>query len=181
MNAAAVKKHFPNASASFISANSRTPEPEYVRRPSAIGRFAEWPAAASQPVAAVPAKANPPKGSGEAAATFYVPVRTVSEANSREHWAAKAKRARLQRLAVFVHLQDNDMMIPKPPCIVTITRIGVRKLDGDNLQRAMKAVRDEVANRLGVDDGGDAVEWRYDQRKGGAKEYAVEIRIEEKK
>jgi hypothetical protein len=63
------------------------------------------------------------------------------------------------------------------PCKVTLTRVGVRELDSDNLARSMKACRDGVADALGVDDGSKLYDWQYRQRKG--KEYGVEVMIEE--
>jgi hypothetical protein len=65
--------------------------------------------------------------------------------------------------------------------VVTLTRIGPRDLDSDNLAGSAKAVRDAVARWLGVDDGPRApVEWRYAQERPakGAKRYAVRITIE---
>jgi hypothetical protein len=50
-------------------------------------------------------------------------------------------------------------------------------LDGDNLQSGFKAVRDGVADWLGVDDGNGLVDWQYVQRSGKAGEYAVEIEV----
>ena len=44
-----------------------------------------------------------------------------------------------------------------------LVRCSPRKLDDDNLASAFKAIRDEVAKQLGVDDGGDRVEWVYRQ------------------
>lgn len=39
-------------------------------------------------------------------------------------------------------------------------------LDDDNLRSALKAVRDGIAEKLGIDDRDPRVEWRYGQRKG---------------
>jgi hypothetical protein len=63
------------------------------------------------------------------------------------------------------------------PAVVHLTRIGAGTLDGDGLQAAFKAVRDGVADALGVSDGGPFVRWEYDQRKGPRKFYAVEVLI----
>lgn len=60
---------------------------------------------------------------------------------------------------------------------IVLTRVAPRKLDGDNLQSGFKAVRDGVAQWLGVDDGDDRLDWQYRQRNGGAKVYRVEIEI----
>jgi P2-related tail formation protein len=50
-------------------------------------------------------------------------------------------------------------------------------LDGDNLQSGFKAVRDGVADWLGIDDGSQLVEWEYRQRPGTVKTYKVEIEV----
>jgi hypothetical protein len=55
--------------------------------------------------------------------------------------------------------------------------VAPRALDGDNLQSAFKAVRDGVADWLGVDDGHKNLDWQYYQRKDGPKVYAVEIEV----
>ena len=65
-----------------------------------------------------------------------------------------------------------------PPCVITITRIGPRKLDSDNLAGSAKHVRDGVADWLGIDDGDERLTWEYAQRSGGAGVYACEIVIE---
>ncbi len=58
---------------------------------------------------------------------------------------------------------------------VTFTHIGP-VMDDDNLQSAFKAIRDEIARLVGVDDGpGNGWTWKYEQRKGPK---GVEIRIE---
>jgi hypothetical protein len=50
-------------------------------------------------------------------------------------------------------------------------------LDGDNLQSGFKAVRDGVADWLGVDDGSGLIDWQYCQRSSGPKVYKVEIEV----
>lgn len=101
-------------------------------------------------------------------------VRVVSEANSREHWAARHRRHKAQRFAVLAVLGPRSRR-PPLPCVVTLTRKGPRKLDTDNLAGGFKAVRDAVAEWLGVDDSPDApVEWRYEQAKGS---YGFSINI----
>lgn len=103
-------------------------------------------------------------------------IPTVSELNQREHWAKTHRRRKSQRQAVGLIL--NTCKRPKLPCDVWLIRISPRKLDvDDNLPSAFKAIRDEVARWLGVDDGGDQVIWRYDQRKGKPGEKAVIIEI----
>ena len=110
-----------------------------------------------------------------------VPIRTVSVANLREHWAKKAKRAKSERDAVAYVLRPrlrDEPLGAWVPGTVTITRIAPRRLDDDNAVRAQKSVRDEVAAQLGVDDRDPRVTWRVEQRRGRVREYAVEILIE---
>lgn len=68
---------------------------------------------------------------------------------------------------------------PPLPVVVTLTRIGVRDLDDDNLAAGFKSVRDEVAAWLGCGDGKkDPVTWVYEQERGPPKVYAVTITVE---
>ena len=117
--------------------------------------------------------------------TLTIPLRTFSEANLREHWAKKAKRVKAQRFAVAAYWRQwwNNPEREKaiaPPWCATLTRIAPRPLDSDNLQRSFKAVRDEIAKQLGVNDNSELIEWKYAQRSGKVREYAVEIQIEAK-
>lgn len=109
---------------------------------------------------------------------LWLPIRTVSEANQREHWAAKAKRAKGQRILVASLMRGN--VWPDKPLAVTLRRICKDRrgiLDDDNLARSFKAVRDEVAKQIGRDDGDDSLKWIYEQKIGG--KYAVEIEVKE--
>jgi len=104
-------------------------------------------------------------------------LRLVSEANSRDRWA-KQKRAKTARQAAKV-ATICEAPYPALPLTVTITRIAPGRLDSDNLASSAKAVRDGVADALGIDDGDSAVTWLYAQRKGGVRTYGVEIEIRE--
>lgn len=59
--------------------------------------------------------------------------------------------------------------------VVTLTRLGPRKLDSDNLAGSFKAIRDGVADALGIDDGSELIQWEYRQEK--SKECSVVIEI----
>lgn len=108
-----------------------------------------------------------------------VPIRTVSEANIRVHWAVRAKRVKAQRQAVAMTLSARRKHVRQPPYTVTLCRVAPSKgLDGDNLCSSLKASRDAVAEVLGIDDGDSRITWRYLQRRGKPKEYAVEITVE---
>jgi hypothetical protein len=107
---------------------------------------------------------------------FEIPVRLVSGANIREHWAVKAKRSRLHRTtAKIVTTAAIHGGIFQPPLVITIERVGVRKLDSDNLAISAKGVRDGIADALGIDDGDDRLDWQYRQSIG--KQYTVRVTI----
>lgn len=105
-----------------------------------------------------------------------IPIRIESTPNLREHWAQRAKRAGKHKADVHVAMRAAKMPYAVP-CVVTLTRIAPRTLDGDNLQAGCKAARDAVALYLAVDDADPRVEWRYGQEKGGPKEYALRVSI----
>ena len=101
-----------------------------------------------------------------------LPLRIESVANKREHWATRSRRTKAHRLAALA------VPVHPLPCVVTLIRVAPRALDGDNLQSGFKALRDGIADRLGVADNDPRVEWRYAQARGKAKEYAARVRIE---
>jgi hypothetical protein len=67
---------------------------------------------------------------------------------------------------------------PKPPVTVTLVRCAGGQLDDDNATGSMKAVRDEVARWLGVDDGDASVRWRVEQRRVATKDRGTIVRVE---
>ncbi len=100
--------------------------------------------------------------------TFAIPIRTHSKLNQRIHWGARAKQAKAERTATWAAALPFawDLRWGANPAVVTLTRVSPRELDDDNLRGALKAVRDEVARLLGVDDRDARVQWRYGQEKG---------------
>jgi hypothetical protein len=64
-----------------------------------------------------------------------------------------------------------------PPYTVMLSRVAPRKLDDDNLRGALKAVRDGVADALGLDDRHPLIEWHYAQDRAGPREIGVRITI----
>lgn len=111
---------------------------------------------------------------------FELPIKTVSEANEREHWRSRHGRRQKQRTVVRRDAASlKGAFEPEQDLEVKLTRIAPRRLDkGDNLAGSLKAIRDEVAALLGRDDGPDAgIEWRYAQERGPPKTYAVRIEV----
>ena len=108
-----------------------------------------------------------------------LPVQTWSEANQRGHWGKRARRAKKQREAARLLVRAARAVLPVAgPIAITLTRIALRALDTDNLASGLKAVRDGVADALGVDDGSSRIEWRYAQERGKRGEYAVRVEIQ---
>lgn len=110
---------------------------------------------------------------------LVLPMKLPSVANQRIHWATKARQVKAQRNAVamawLVHADRVAWVLRfagflrGPGIEVTLTRQGPRALDSDNLASAFKAIRDEVALKLGVNDNDPRVTWSYGQGKGPAK------------
>lgn len=78
---------------------------------------------------------------------FDLPLKTVSEVNSCEHWTAKHKRHKQQQAFVrmFYASKLSDV---KLPCKVTFTRLSPRSIDSDNLPTCFKYIRDELSELL---------------------------------
>jgi hypothetical protein len=108
----------------------------------------------------------------------FVPVKTVSEANSHEHWRKRQRRAKAQRAAAA--LCASYLQRPSGQLVVSMCRYGKRKLDSDNLHGSLKHVRDGIADWLGVDDGDESlVRWECYQ-KSPCKELGVMVVVEQR-
>jgi hypothetical protein len=97
---------------------------------------------------------------------ILVPVEIRSEANLRQHWRKRYERSKAQKEAVAWFLKGKDKPVNPVSITVTITRIGGRRLDTDNLAGGAKAIRDAVAHWVGIDDGDSRYRFVYEQRKG---------------
>jgi hypothetical protein len=108
---------------------------------------------------------------------IVVPLATVSGMNAREHFRARASRVKKERQAIAWCLKGQPY--PPTPCSVMLTRVAWSNgLDDDNLRSALKGVRDQIAEWLGVDDRhSNQVRYFYDQRRASAPKQA-EVWIE---
>jgi hypothetical protein len=80
-----------------------------------------------------------------------IPIRTVSEANQREHNLTKAKRVRSHRETTAL-LMRRLLKKGEVPDVIVLTRLAPKALDGDNLQSALKGCRDGIQDALGIND-----------------------------
>lgn len=96
-----------------------------------------------------------------------VPLRTVPGLNARELWQVRSSRVKKERKAVAWSLVGQQR--PAIPCSVRLTRVspGHVEIDDDNLPGALKAVRDQIAEWLGIDDRHrNQVRYVYAQKRG---------------
>jgi hypothetical protein len=107
-----------------------------------------------------------------------LPLRIISEANARDHWFKTAERKRQHRRTALLMLRASPRPDTDETITITLTRIAPRVLDDDNLASGFKAVRDGVADWLGINDGSPRLAWRYAQRKGATGIYAAEVQVE---
>jgi hypothetical protein len=95
-----------------------------------------------------------------------IPLKTGTGQNLREHWRARDRRVKNERWETHIALVGR----PKPalPCTVLLRRVAPSNgLDRhDNLPGSVKAVVDQIAAWLTIDDRDPRVTWAYDQRRG---------------
>lgn len=115
--------------------------------------------------------------------SITLPIRTVSEANKREHWAVTARRIKEQRGVAKLTMQSllapDEMPGSWTKTVIRLTRIAPCKLDSGNLEVSFKGVQDGIADAIGFDDGDARLTWQYAQERGEPKQYAVRVEIEE--
>lgn len=105
---------------------------------------------------------------------FTLHLKTVAESNRREHWASRARRVKQHRTAArsamqaygnMLYARSGFRLISECEHIyVTMSRAGVRRLDSDNLSGSFKAIRDGIADAIGIDDGDDMYTWTCEQQ-----------------
>lgn len=115
----------------------------------------------------------------------FVPVRTSTPGNSRRHWRADWREAKVQReaarlctLAALAALPaaDRVALLGAKSVAVRVTRFSGRRLDPQNVLGAVKHVLDGVLNDgIGRDDGSDWYEWEMPSQSRGAPGVRIEL------
>jgi hypothetical protein len=125
---------------------------------------------------------------------WEIPLKTISEANRREHWHKAAVRHTQQQWFIRALFNAEIRAIPIP-CQVTMTRIATRFLDShDALPMAFKWIVDElgacmfpekvviyrkrngrIAQNKGHADSDPRVNWIYRQERGKIQGIRIEI------
>jgi hypothetical protein len=110
--------------------------------------------------------------------SVLLPIKIISEANMRQHWRKAAARKKQHRAIARSVLQQYARPMHGGAVRINLTRVAPRKLDDDNLQSGFKALRDGVADWLGIDDGSSRLSWIYGQRKGNPGQYLADVVVE---
>lgn len=107
-----------------------------------------------------------------------IPMRLESRANLDPHHMVRSRRVAEQRSIVRNALVGRRHHVTLP-CTVWMTRIAPHELDtGGNLEMSLKAVRDEIADWLGLPNDRDRrVVWECLQRREAPRSYGVELRF----
>lgn len=101
---------------------------------------------------------------------IILPLYLPSASNLREHWGARAKRAKAHRQEAFAEVRKvAPKLTPRLSAEIRLTRIARRELDAhDNLRTCFKGVIDGIADALGVDDRNPRLSFSFAQEKVSA-------------
>jgi hypothetical protein len=112
-------------------------------------------------------------GLKRAGVAVVVPVKTENPLNgSHRHWRVRSAARKRQRHAAYALCPAHPL-----PVTVRLVRLSAGELDDDNLRAALKAVRDGVADRLGVADNDPRVRWQYAQERCKRGTYGVRLEL----
>ena len=127
---------------------------------------------------------------------WWLPLKTVSEGNSNEHWTKKRNRHKTQQFFIRELFKREGAMVVAHPIEITLTRVSSRLLDAEeNLPMAFKWIKDEIGACLFPDkvvvyknkkgkyvknkghaDSDPRIKWNYAQEKGKIMGIRIEIR-----
>ena len=109
---------------------------------------------------------------------FTIPVRTGRGLNDRLSWRARAAKVKDHRNAAYLmaqsRLRGSTVVLPLH---VTLCRLSAGELDSDNLQGALKSIRDGLADALGLKDNDPRVTWDYSQFKVKRGNFGVRVTV----
>ena len=123
---------------------------------------------------------GPDRPKGPPGFSVLVEVATVSEANKRDRFGKQDRKAAQREAAyeaVAVALGAGGVIPSKGPWFVRLTRRASTRLDKGNLPSALKAVEDQIAACVGVDDGSPLYEPEYEQEPRGKRPEAVLVEV----
>jgi hypothetical protein len=109
---------------------------------------------------------------------LIVPLITISEANTSEHWTKKSARHKKQKQIIKLHYMKVKEHLSLP-CHMQIIRLAPRKMDFDNLTISLKWIVDSLCEELtgnyiaGRADADERISISYDQET--TKNYGVKI------
>ena len=115
--------------------------------------------------------------------TVRTGVLTVSEANVHDGLAVgeryQRSKAASREVTLLLGSEFARRGLPRPegPVSVVFCRRGLRTLDDDNLDTALKTVRDATCARIGRDDGDPRLRFRYLQERCGDQDRGVTITL----
>lgn len=125
---------------------------------------------------------------------WEIAIRTVSEANRKEHWTVSSKRHQMQQYFIRRQFLVDERKVTLP-CTIKLVRLSSRFLDKeDNLPMAFKWIRDEISECIfpekrikyvdgqgklrslkGRADDSPLIKWEYDQEKSKQMRIRIEI------
>lgn len=102
--------------------------------------------------------------------------------NRNLHWTKRMQTNKKYEMYIKQKYHDDKPALTLPAHIQLI-RVAPRQYDFDNLAYSFKGIRDSIASLFfpeklrGMADNSNHLTWEYLQKKGGVKEYGVEINI----
>lgn len=114
-------------------------------------------------------------------AEWILPIKTVSELNSHEHWRISHSRHTKQKNEVKLRYRQERASFA-PPAHIVLTRLSPRTLDSDAIGGALKWVRDALADCIipglkpgRADDAKYGLTWHTQQQTAKIKGVKIQI------
>ena len=110
------------------------------------------------------------RGTAYELAAFRSTLVVTARTNAHVHWRQRhaidqEDRAHGRAIVLGQAGFARQLLKPGGRIHVEFTRLSTATCDDDNLPSAFKAVRDGIAEALGIDDGSDRYAWSYGQRR----------------